>query len=349
MGSLPLARCRLGLSCAGWLLAVFAPWGLVLAGAPSEAWGQSESADTIYPGDTVVVAKDGVELGLRDKPAIVLKVGDKIRVTEIRGVWIGGHATRDGQRYTGWVHRREVRLAGMDPGGVTPIQTPSLPDDPDCVAALEALNVTLIKNPQGLVVSANAEQSEIDDAALKHFAGLHHLAYLDLSSRPITDAGFALLGDLSVVQELYLVDTKVTDAILPQVARLETLEILAVANTGVTGAQLAELKQLPLLQVLNLAGTEVGDDQLRPLSDMPQLETLVLAGTKVTSQGLVYLTPITRLRVLNLNGCAVDDSGLAHLEPLDCLRMLYVEGTEVTEEGAETLTETRPSLAVFHD
>jgi hypothetical protein len=131
MGSLPLARCRLGLSWVGWLVAIFAPCWLVLMGAPSVARGQSESADTIYPGDTVVVANDGVELGLRDKPAIVLKVGDKIHVTEIRGVWIGGHATVDGQRYTGWVHRREVRLAGTDPSGVTPIQAPSLPDDPD--------------------------------------------------------------------------------------------------------------------------------------------------------------------------------------------------------------------------
>jgi hypothetical protein len=52
--------------------------------------------------------------------------------------------------------------------------------------------------------------------------------------------------------------------------------------------------------------------------------------------------------VLNLIGCEVDDSGLTHLEPLENLRMLYVEETDITEEGSEVLTESRPSLAVFH-
>ena len=349
MSSSQLWRCSVRSSYRRWLVAVCLPIGFGFVGLLPGVWAQPDSADTIYPGDTVVVAKDGVELGLRDKPATVLKVGDTIRVTEVRGVWIGGYATVDGQRYTGWVNHREVRLSGTEPSAVTPIRAPALPDDPEAVAALEALNVKLLKNSKGLVILANATQADVDDAALKHFQGLHHLAYLDLSTRPITDEGIALLGDLSVLQELYLVDTQVTDAVLPQVAKLKHLEILALARTGVTGSGLAELKKLPALQVLNLGGCQVEDDHLRPLSDMPQLEVLVLANTRITSTGLVYLTPITRLRVLNLIGCAVDDTGLKHLEPLDCLRMLYVEQTEVTEEGADLLTELRPSLAVFFD
>jgi len=311
------------------------------------ALAQPESADTIYAGDTVVVVKDNVELGLKDKLAVVLNTGDTIRVTEVRGVWIGGHATKDGERYTGWVHRREVRLAGTDPGAVTTIEVPDAPDDPEAVAALKALEVKLDVDDKGMVVSADATESQVDDASLKHFQGLSHLASLDLSNRPVTDDGFSSLGSLKVLQELYLNNTQVSDAILPRVGTLKNLEILALGETKVAGSGLAELKKLPALRVLNLSGCGVGDDQLQPLSEMPQIEVLVISKTKVTSAGLANLTPITKLRVLNLIGCDVDDTGLPHLEPLDNLRMLYVEDTEVTEEGAAELNDSCPSLAVF--
>jgi hypothetical protein len=321
---------------------------LVVAGSATAVSAQTAPADAIYAGDTVVMIKDGVELGLRDKPAVTLKIGDKIRVTEVRGVWIGGHATVDGQRYSGWVNRREVRLAGTDPGAVAPIEAPALPDELESLAALSALNVKLDKNDKGHVISADATESEVDDATLKHFQGLHHLATLDLSGRPITDEGFPALAKLSVLQELYLSDTEVGDAAFRHLGELKNLEILTLSNTKVTGSELAELKKLPALRVLNLSGCRVGDDSLKPLSDMPQIEVLVISRTKVTSLGLAHLTPITKLRVLNLIGCEVDDSGLTHLEPLENLRMLYVEETDITEEGSEVLTESRPSLAVFH-
>ncbi len=321
---------------------------LTLIGPRSDVFAQTNPADAIYAGDTVVMIQDGVELGLRDKPAVTLKAGDTIRVTEVRGVWIGGHATVDGQRYSGWVNRREVRLAGIEPASVAPIEAPTLPDDLDALAALSALNVKLEKNDKGYVVSADATESEVDDDTLKHFQDLHHLATLDLSGRPITDKGISSLGKLNVLQELYLSDTEVSDAIFRYAGELKNLEILTLGNTAVTGSDLAELKKLPALRVLNLSGCRVNDDSLKPLSDMPQIEVLVLSRTKVTSLGLAHLTPITKLRVLNVIGCEVDDSGLTHLEPLENLRMLYVEETGVTEEGSEMLTESRPSLAVFH-
>lgn len=348
MLSWPFLRCMDRSFPGRWLIAACFLVGLSLVTAAGPAWSQADSVRAIYPGDTVIVTQEGVELGVRDQAAIVLKVGDRMRVTEVRGVWIGGHATVDGQKYTGWVNRREVKLAGAEPRPVTPIESPSRPDDPQAVQALEALKVRFIKNPQGYVVLADATESELDDSGMEHFRGLPHLAFLDVSYRPITDEGFAHLVDSQVLQELYAVDTRITDAGLKHVAKLQNLEILALANTAVTGAGLTELQELPMLQALNLAACQVQDDDLSPLSAMPQLEVLVLSRTRITSAGLIHLTPITRLRVLNLIGCAVGDSGLTYLEPLNSLRMLYVELTDVTEEGAELLTEMRPTLAVFH-
>jgi hypothetical protein len=348
MTSWPFPQCRDRCFRGRWLVAAYLVWWLGVSNALPAAWSQPESAPAIYPGDTVIVTQEGVELGVRDQAAIVLKVGDRIRVTEVRGVWIGGHATVDGQKYTGWVHRREIKLTGTEPRQVAPIESPSQPDDPQAVRALEALNVRFITTPQGHVILADATESELDDAGMAHFRGLPHLAFLDVSSRPITDEGFAHLTDLQVLQELYAVDTQITDAGLAHMAKLQNLEILALANTAITGAGLNELQKLSGLQALNLAACQVGDDELRPLSAMPQLEVLVLSRTRVTSAGLIHLTSITRLRVLNLIGCAVGDSGLTHLEPLNSLRMLYVELTEVTEDGAALLTEMRPTLAVFY-
>ena len=348
MISWPFPRCMDRCFRVRWLLAAWLLWWLSSANALLAAWSPPDDAPAIYPGDTVIVTQEGVELGVRDQAAIVLKIGDRIRVTEVRGGWIGGHATVDGQKYTGWVNRREIKLAGAEPRSVAPIESPSRPDDPQAVQALEALNVRFIKNPQGHVVLADATESELDDSGMEHFRGLPHLAFLDVSSRPITDEGFAHLTDSQVLQELYAVDTQITDVGLEHVAKLQNLEILALANTAVTGAGLIELQKLPILQALNLAACQVGDDDLSPLSAMPQLEVLVLSRTRITSAGLIHLTPITRLRVLNLIGCAVGDSGLTHLEPLNSLRMLYVELTNVTEEGAELLTEMRPTLAVFY-
>jgi hypothetical protein len=306
-----------------------------------------EAADTIYAGDTVTVIKDNVELGLRDKPAATLKVGDRLHVTEVRGVWIGGYALKDGQRYTGWVHQDEVKLVVVAPDDVTPIERPDLADDPQAVTALRELDVKLDLNDKGRVHSADGTESKIEDAAVQHFQGLHQLATIDLSGRPISDAGFRALGGSKVLQELYLDNTRISDESLARVAEFPNLEVLAVAGTGIKGEGLVHLQKLKSLRVLNIAKCEVTDDALAHLEKIPSLEVLALNGTKVTTAGLAHLKPLAKLRVLNVIGCDVEDVGLEQLKGLDELRMLYVDQTKVTEEGIENLKTACPSLAIF--
>lgn len=324
-------------------------WAAVVLFVPMAiaAEDAAEPTHSIYVGDTVVTIDHDVELGLRDKPAAVLDAGSELRVTEVRGAWIGGYAVVDGQRYTGWVHRRDVRLGGSDPGDVARVEVPDLPDDSEAVAALKERGVDVVLNAAGNVALADATQSELEDADLVHFQELHQLSYLDLSDRPLSDDGLQMLPLSPALQELYLNDTQVTDAVLDHLAGLINLEILTLANTNVTGAGLATLTQLRHLNVVNLDGCDVGDDDLRVLEDMPQLEVLVLAHTGVSSNGVVHLAPVERLRVLNLNGCEIDDMGLLNLRPLENLRMLHVEDTQVTDEGILALNEAAPSLAIF--
>ncbi len=305
-----------------------------------------EPADVIYAGDTVTIVKDQVELGLRDKPATALSKGDTLRVTEVRGAWIGGYAQKESQRYTGWVHRDEVKLVVVPDEQAPRIEVPDAADDAQAVAALQGLKVKLDLNGKGNVHSADATESTLDDVGMAHLKGLHQLASLDLTGRPITDAGLQALGKSTTLQELYLENTKVTDAGFAQVKEFPNLEVVSVEGTGVTGAGLENVKGLKSLRVLNVSKCAVDDSGLAHLSEMAKLGVLTLTGTKVTSAGLAHLKALPDLRVLNLIDCAVDDEGLKHLYGLEELRMLYVGGTQVTEEGQQEFKEAAPSLAM---
>lgn len=307
------------------------------------------ATDDIFPEDTVIIAKDNVELGLKDKMATILSKGDKLHVTEVRGVWIGGYATVDNERYTGWVHRSEVKLMSPSPEEIAVIEVPDKADDAEAVAALRKLDVELELNEKGNVHSADCTESEVDDKALENLKGLHQLAVLELSGRPVTDAGLKSIAGLSVLQELYLEDTKVTDESLATIKALANLEVLAMPKTKVTGPGLVHLGALSNLRVLNFTGCEIGDDALKPLAKMPHVEVLAIPGTKVTSAGLAHMRPIVKLRVLNLNGCDVDDAGLEHLKGLANLRMLYVRDTKVTQDAIDAFKDDAPSLAIYDD
>jgi hypothetical protein len=308
---------------------------------------QADQTDTIYVGDTVTVTKDGIEFGLRDKPAATLAKGDTIHVTEVRGTWIGGYIVKDGKRYTGWVRRAEVELVVIAPDEVDTIVVPDIPDDPAVVAALRELKVKLELNDKGNVYTADATEATIEDSGMKHFRGLHQLVSLDLSDRPITDAGLGELGNSTVLQELYLGNTQVTDDGLAILKALPNLEVLAVSGTQVRGSGLVHLKHVPNLRVLNTADCNISDSVLAQLATLSKLEVLALNNTKISNDGLVHMKPLAKLRVLNVNGCSVDDDGLDHLTGLDKLRMLYVEQTDISQDGIDTLNLSLPSLAIF--
>lgn len=306
-----------------------------------------QDVDTIYAGDTVTVVSPSVELGLKDKVVVELKAGGKIHVTEIRGDWIGGYATVDGERYSGWVHRDEVKLVVISPEDVVTIEVPDQPDDPKAVEALKALGVQLDLNDKGNVYSADASESELDDTAMAHFGGLYQLSSLDVSNRPITDAGLKALPVSTVLQELYLDNCRASDQALEHLADFSNLEIISLRGTEVKGPGLSHLQALKTLETLNVSNCQIGDAALAHVGKMPWLEVLALGGTEVTSEGLKHLKPLERLRVLNLIGCDIDDDALPLLYGLSKLRMLYVRQTDVTDEGIEASHLETPSLAIF--
>ncbi|MBC8871318.1 MAG: hypothetical protein H8E44_17980 [Planctomycetes bacterium] len=341
----PFERTWMTRSHAAGSIRFAAAWLAFVAATASLA----SAADDIYPGDTAVIVKDKVELGLKDKMAIMLSKGDHLQVTEVRGKWIGGYATVDGKRYTGWVDRTEVKLLEPTPEDVAVIELPDKPDDAAAVAALKKLGVELELNDKGNVHSAVCTESEVGDKDLQHFKGLHQLSTLELSGRPITDEGMKALAGLNVLQDLYMEDAKITDESFATIKTMTNLEVLALPATKVKGPGLVHMLELASLRVLNLTDCEIDDDALKPLEKMPQLEVLAIPRTKVTSVGLAHLRPVVKLRVLNLIGCDVDDAGLEHLKGLANLRMLYVRDTKVTLDAIDAFKDEAPSLAIYDD
>jgi hypothetical protein len=317
------------------------------------------------PGATVIVVRDDVQFGIRDQPLITCHTGTQIRVTEVRGHWVGGYIEIAGQKHLGWVRDSDVASRDARPGvpAAAPVDAvrkpagPEVPapsasatlgkDDARAVAALRALGVALRLDDEDRVRQVIVEGGTVRDEDLAHLKGLPSLLQLDLSGQPITDAGLVHIGRCAELQNLYLGGTKVTNDGLPALRGLARLEVLALPGTAVTGEGLAHLKDLPGLRVLNVRRCAISDDDLRNLGPLVQLEVLALAETQISDAGLVHMRPLAKLRVLNLDHTRVTGTGFDNLVGLTELRMLYVRECQVEPDRIDKLDGELPGLAIY--
>ena len=322
-------------------LIVLSSWFAMASGILSA----QETITTITAGDTVIVTKKDVQLGVRDKPMLTTTPGTEILVTEVRGNWLGGYTLVDGNKRYGWVHQNEVRLA--TPARRPAVTTPDSPDDPSAVAAWKKLGVKLHFDEAGWIQQIAANAAVVQDTDLVHLAGLSHLLTLDLSGQPITDQGMKHVGGCRLLQKLYLGETKISDAGIEPLAALPGLEVFACPKTKVSGAGLQQLGKIVSLQALNLGHCEIADEDLHSLLSLSQMEVLALPHTKITDAGLEHLRPLAKLRVLNLDGTMVKGPGFDNLLGLSELRMLYVRDCPVELGVTDKLDDKLPGLAIY--
>jgi hypothetical protein len=311
----------------------------------ASATGILSADQPVTPGDTVVVAKDNVQLGVRDKPMTTVNLGTEITVTEVRGNWLGGYAFLNGNKRFGWVHQSEVRQLPSAKRSI-PVE-PAKPDNPEDVAAWKKLGVSLHMDEAGNVQHVRAESAVVQDQDLIHLAGLPSLLSLDLSNQPVTDQGMSHVGGCVGLQKVYLGGTGVGDTGIEKLAKLARLEVLACPKTQVTGAALQHVGSLADLQVLNLSHCAIDDEHLRHLNTLSRLEVLVLAHTKITDAGMEHLRLLAKLRVLNLDGTTVKGPGFDNLLGLSELRMLYVRDCQVELGVTDKLDDKMPGLAIY--
>jgi Leucine-rich repeat (LRR) protein len=210
------------------------------------------------------------------------------------------------------------------------------------------------------------EKKQVDDASLKHLAGLEGLRSLILDCTQVTDAGLKELANLKSLTWLTLAGTKVSDAGLKHLAGLHTLEKLDLTSTQVTEkglkglAVLKNLKKLTLTQTnvtaagvaeLNkaLPGCQITSD-LTPAADGNDRKAvewvLSLGGTMTIDDGKERVVkavtdlpagPWTMRHVILTNNQQVDDAGLKVLAGLKRLNALDLHATQLTDTGVKEL------------
>ena len=190
----------------------------------------------------------------------------------------------------------------------------------------------------------NLSARPVTDAGLNELTGLRNLDELVLTKTQITDAGLAHLPGLTGLKHLLLNETQVTDAGLTNLRGLKNLDLLILNWTKVADSGLVQLESLTELRELRLRGTQVTDAGLKHLRPLTKLESLSLSRLPVTDTGLAQLQGLTRLRWLDLGFTRVTDAGLTNLRTLKDLQELDLNGTAVTDSGLvylENLTELR--------
>ena len=156
----------------------------------------------------------------------------------------------------------------------------------------------------------------IDDAALAKLGELPMLESLFLTNTGIADAGLTKVSACKALQELSLSGTTVTPAGLSALAPLPKLARLYLANTSVGGEGLRQIGELTGLTHLSLLGVPLTDDDLAPLKRLAQLEWLDVSGTSLTDGALPHLSRFSRLREINLTGTSLSDAGREELAVL---------------------------------
>lgn len=192
------------------------------------------------------------------------------------------------------------------------------------VAAVDAEKLAALK----ALRFVGLEGSKDTDALLKQLpTHLPWLKSVDVSDSAATVAGFAAVGKLADLEDLYAAKTKIGADDLTAVAAL------------------------PKLGRVDLKGSTAGDDAIKPLAASKSLKRLIIADTQVTFEG-VAVTGWADLEFLDLSGAPVTDAGLKALAGPDRpregtgsasaglpkLEELLLDGTQVTDAGLASLS-----------
>lgn len=178
------------------------------------------------------------------------------------------------------------------------------------VAAVDAEKLAALK----ALRFVGLEGTKDTDALLKQLpTHLPWLKSVDVSDSAATAAGFAAVGKLADLEDLYAAKSKIGADDLTAVAAL------------------------PKLGRVDLKGSTAGDDAIKPLAASKSLKRLFLADTQVTFEG-VAVTGWADLEFLDLSGAPVTDAGLKALAGLPKIEELLLDGTQVTDAGLASLS-----------
>lgn len=175
----------------------------------------------------------------------------------------------------------------------------------------------------------------ISDAGVANLVGCANLQVLNLYNTEVTDRGLPHLRAFPLLRELRLnkapgkVDLKnppITDAGLAVLGQITTLEYLDLP-VGITDAGLAELTRLERLRHLwasTYGNSEIGDAGFKSLGRLQALEELYIGSKYFTADGMEALAALPRLKKLLINAFTSSPGSLASLGRIKSLEELDV-------------------------
>lgn len=230
--------------------------------------------------------------------------------------------------------------------------------------------VTLLDSGAGAAVITGIKESmtlrDVDlsgasgcnDEVIAALADQMHLRVLKLDRTPLTDASAKVLGSLSSLEELSLLDTEFTaegiavlaealpnlkslsvrsaaidDSVMAVVAQMKNLESLNLSGCRLTGSSLAQLTELASVRQLLLADCpDLTNEGVLLLGAMPTLEELDVSGSQFSGVGFNQ-GGFRKLSTLLANRTKVTDECVGDFTGTPVLYSVQVRGTSVTEEG----------------
>ena len=159
-----------------------------------------------------------------------------------------------------------VDIAGLDTDPV-PMPAATLDYRPHArqLAELErALDVRFVpvsENPRdGLILRTVSHADRIDDRVLARLAPVASLIVdAELARTRVTDAGLAVVGQMTNLRRLDLAHTPVTSHGVAQLGGLERLEVITLVGTAVDAAAWETLRRLTRLQRVHTYRTAMGE------------------------------------------------------------------------------------------
>jgi Leucine-rich repeat (LRR) protein len=191
--------------------------------------------------------------------------------------------------------------------------------------------------PVVMVAIANIES--MDDLP-DLLAAFKHLRHLKISGPGLTDADFAQLAALPVL-DLIEIAGAITDEGMKHLKSFKSLRGLSIDCTGkrkVTDAGLQWLKDVPELQQFQVRSDQITDAGLSALEAVPNLTLLALPSSRVTLADTLAVGQLKKLKVLSLINCPITDAGMKEIGKLTTLESLYLGMAPITDTGLAELT-----------
>lgn len=252
---------------------------------------------------------------------------------------------------------------------------PSVADDPQVVAAIEATEGATVRRSATRIVELNllALAPEANRSLVEEFAwtrglpglqilvaggaGVTDQAVSQLARHPslsvlkfegsssVTDTGIAVAKALPRLTDIGLEDSRITDDSLRLLAQSDTIRRIRAPRTNLTDQGVEHLGGAPQLELLDLVECAgISDASFSTIGRLTQLRNLRVSGSRVTDGALHHLAGLGNLAALGLQQTAISDAGVAQLEALKGLKEISLYGTPITDAALDSLAEL-PLLA----